>query len=116
EPPEPTGFGEVLWLEPYPDALLGGPAEGLLGPEARYEQTEAISLAFVTALQVLPARQRAVLILRDVLGYHASEVADMLDSTLESVNSALKRARASLQHRLPRNGEGEPPPAASSPD
>jgi RNA polymerase sigma-70 factor (ECF subfamily) len=64
-----------------------------LGPEARYEQTEAISLAFVTALQILPARQRALLILHEVLGYHANEAAEMLDSTVESVNSALKRAR-----------------------
>ena len=86
-----------MWLEPYPDALLEGAIAIPLGPEARYQQTEAISLAFVTALQLLPARQRAVLILRDVLGYHASEVADMLDSTVESVTSALKRARASLR-------------------
>jgi RNA polymerase sigma-70 factor (TIGR02960 family) len=115
EPPEPTRLGEVLWLEPYPDALLEGAIDAPLGPEARYEQTEAISLAFVTALQVLPARQRAVLILRDVLGYHTHEVADMLDSTVESVTSALKRARASLQRRLPPTGEREPPPAPHSP-
>ncbi len=115
EPPEPTRLGEVVWLEPYPDALLEGAINVPLGPEARYEQTEAISLAFVTALQVLPARQRAVLILREVLGYHANEVADMLDSTVESVNSALKRARASLQRRLPPIGEREPPPAPDSP-
>jgi RNA polymerase sigma-70 factor (TIGR02960 family) len=115
EPPEPTGLGEVVWLEPYPDALLEGAIDGPLGPEARYERTEAISLAFVTALQVLPARQRAVLILREVLGYHANEVADMLDSTVESVNSALKRARASLQRRVPPIGEREPPPAPDSP-
>jgi RNA polymerase sigma-70 factor (ECF subfamily) len=114
EPPEPTRLGEVVWLEPYPDALLEGAADLPLGPEARYEQTEAISLAFVTALQVLPARQRAALILRDVLGYHANEVANMLDSTVESVNSALKRARASLQRRLPPTGEREPPPAPDS--
>ena len=116
EPPEPTRLGEVVWLEPYPDALLEGAINVPLGPEARYEQTEAISLAFVTALQVLPARQRAVLILREVLGYHANEVADMLDSTVESVNSALKRARASLQRRLPPVGEGEPPPDSTSED
>jgi RNA polymerase sigma factor (sigma-70 family) len=104
EPPEPTRLGEVVWLEPFPDALLEGAIDVPLGPEARYEQTESISLAFVTALQVLPPRQLAVLILRDVLGFHASEVADMLDSTVESVNSALKRARASLQRRWPPAG------------
>ena len=111
EPPEPTRLGEVVWLEPYPDALLGVPAS----PEARYEQTESISLAFVTALQVLPPRQVAVLILRDVLGFHASEVAGMLDSTVESVTSALKRARASLQQRLAAGAGREPPPAPGSP-
>ncbi len=99
EPPEPTGFGEVVWLEPYPDSLLEGAIDMLSSPEARYEQTDAISLAFVTALQVLPARQRAVLILCEVLGYRANEVADMLDSTVDSVNNALKRARSSLQRR-----------------
>ena len=114
EPPEPTHLGEVVWLEPYPDALLEGAIDVPLGPEARYEQTEAISLAFVTALQVLPARQRAVLILREVLGYHAAEVAEMLDSTVESVNSVLKRARAGLQRRLPPTGEREPAPAPDS--
>jgi len=116
EPPEPTRLGEVVWLQPFPDALLEGAIEAPLGPEARYEQTEAISLAFVTALQVLPPRQLAVLILRDVLGFHASEVAGMLDSTVESVNSALKRARASLQHQQQPPAAGrEPPPAAGSP-
>ena len=101
EPPAPTRLGEVLWLEPYPDALLEGALGVPHGPEARYDQKESISLAFVTALQVLPPRQVAVLILRDVLGFRASEVADMLDSTVESVTSALKRARAGLQHRWP---------------
>jgi len=115
DPPEPTRLGEVVWLEPFPDALLEGAIEVPLGPEARYEQTESISLAFVTALQVLPPRQLAVLILRDVLGFHANEVADMLDSTVESVTSALKRARASLQRRRPPNADHEPPPAPDSP-
>ena len=116
EPPEPTRLGEVVWLQPYPDDLLEDAAGGPPGPEARYEQAEAVSLAFVTALQVLPPRQVAVLILRDVLGFHASEVAGMLDVTVESVNSALKRARASLQHRLPPAAAGgQPPPALGSP-
>ncbi len=115
EPPEPTRLGEVVWLEPFPDALLEGATGVPPGPEARYEQTESISLAFVTALQVLPPRQLAVLILRDVLGFHASEVAGMLDSTVESVNSALKRARASLQRRRAPAPGREPPPAAGSP-
>ena len=115
QPPEPTRLGEVVWLEPFPDALLEGAVGVPLGPEARYEQTESISLAFVTALQVLPPRQLAVLILRDVLGFHASEVAGMLDSTVESVNSALKRARASLQRRRAPTADREPPPVADSP-
>jgi len=115
EPPEPTRLGEVVWLQPFPGALLEGAIEVPLGPEARYEQTESISLAFVTALQALPPRQLAVLVLRDVLGFHASEVAGMLDSTVGSVNSALKRARASLQRRWPPAADREPPPASDSP-
>lgn len=115
QPPEPTGYDEVVWLEPYPDTLLEGAISAPLGPEARYEQAEAISLAFVTALQVLPARQRAVLILREVLGYRANEVAEMLDSTVHSVNSALKRARGSLDQRLGSVRDAEPPPAPESP-
>jgi RNA polymerase sigma-70 factor (TIGR02960 family) len=105
DPPEPTRLGEIVWLEPFPDALLTG-----AGPEASYEQRESVSLAFVTALQVLPPRQVAVLILRDVLEFHAAEVADMLDASVESVNSALKRARAGLRRRL---RESDPPPADS---
>ncbi|HTU74236.1 MAG TPA: sigma-70 family RNA polymerase sigma factor [Trebonia sp.] len=114
EPPEPTRLGEVVWLQPYPDGLLEGTVRASPGPEARYEQAEAISLAFITALQVLPPRQVAVLILRDVLGFHASEVASMLDVTVESVTSALKRARAGLQRRLP-PGDGRQQPPAGSP-
>jgi RNA polymerase sigma-70 factor (TIGR02960 family) len=115
EPPEPTRFCEVVWLEPFPDALLAGSIDVPLGPEARYERTEAMSLAFVTALQILPPRQLAMLILRDVLGFHAHEVADMFDSTVESVNSALKRARASLERRLSPTADSEPAPAPNSP-
>jgi len=114
DPPEPTRLGEVVWLEPYPDALLDDAIGMPLGPEARYEQTESITLAFVTALQVLPPRQLAVLVLRDVLGFQASEVAEVMGSTLESVNSALKRARASLQRRWPAATVDEPPPAPNS--
>ena len=83
EPPEPTQLGEVVWLEPFPDA--------------RYESTESMSLAFISAVQRLPPRQVAVVILRDVLNFSAKEVAAMLDVTVESVNGALKRARASLR-------------------
>ena len=114
EPPEPTRLGEVVWLEPFPDALLEGAGDVPLGPEARYEQAEAISLAFVTALQVLPPRQVAVLVLRDVLGFHADEVADMLDTTLDSVNSALERARASLERRWSPASDRDWPPAPGS--
>ncbi|WP_205120132.1 RNA polymerase subunit sigma-70 [Tenggerimyces flavus] len=82
--PEPSRLGEVVWLQPYPDAALD------------YERTESLSLAFVTALQLLPPRQVAVLVLRDVLDFPALEVASMLDTTVSSVESALKRARARL--------------------
>ncbi|WP_427884748.1 RNA polymerase subunit sigma-70 [Kribbella sp. GL6] len=95
--PEPSGAGDPPWLEPYPDVLL----DQRPGPHARYETSEAVSLAFITALQLLPPRQRAVLVLRDVLGYHATEVAGMLDTTQESVQSALKRARATVDNHIP---------------
>ena len=113
EAPVPTPRDEAAWLQPFPDAFLEDAVDRPLGPEARYEQSEAISLAFVAALQLLPPRQVAVLILRDVLGFHASEVAEMLEVTVQSVNSALKRARASLQRRHPAAGN-QPPPAAGS--
>jgi RNA polymerase sigma-70 factor (ECF subfamily) len=112
--PEPSRRGEVPWLEPYPDAFLERVADTAAGPEARYESREALSLAFVTALQLLPPRQRAVLILRDVLGFHAREVAEILDSSEESVTSALKRARTTLQRKLPPAGQHQAPPAPSS--
>ncbi len=114
EPPTPSQLGEVVWLEPFPDALLEGVIDAPLGPEARYEQTESISLAFVKALQLLPPRQLAALILRDVLGFQATEVATMLASSVDSVNSALKRARAGLQAQRPPTAPREPPPPARS--
>lgn len=109
--PEPSRLGDIPWLEPLPDSVLDGALVAPPGPEATYEQTESITLAFVTALQILPARQRAVLILREVLGYRAAEVAAMLDCTVESVNSALKRARAGLGE----TDVGAPPPPIESP-
>ena len=114
-PPEPTRLGEVLWLEPLPDALVEGGLDVRLGPEARYEQSEAVTLAFVTALQVLPPRQIAVLVLRDVLGFSAKETAEMLDSTVESVTSALKRARSGLDRRRLDVVDRAPPPTPRSP-
>ena len=114
-PLEPTGLAEVTWLEPLPDDLAEGLADRSPGPETRYETREAISLAFVTALQLLPPRQRAVLILRDVLGFRAREVAGMLESTEESVTSALKRARAAMGSRFGPAGQREPPPPPGSP-
>ncbi|MGH9123639.1 MAG: sigma-70 family RNA polymerase sigma factor [Acidimicrobiales bacterium] len=115
EPPEPTRRADVVWLEPYPDRLLEDAGLAAPGPEARYEAREAISLAFVTALQLLPPRQRAVLILRDVLGFHADEVATMLEASVDSVNSALKRARATLQQRMEPAPDRPPPPPPDSP-
>jgi len=114
DPPTPTRLGEVPWLEPYPDQLLEQLPGTEPGPEARYESTEAISLAFVTALQLLPPRQRAVLVLRDVLGFRAAEAADILQTSLESVTSALKRARATLARQPADSSEHEPPAAPGS--
>ncbi|HEY1517327.1 MAG TPA: sigma-70 family RNA polymerase sigma factor [Solirubrobacteraceae bacterium] len=114
EPPEPTRYGEVLWLEPYPDALLEGLPDAAPGPDARYEAHETVALAFVTALQRLPPRQRAALVLRDVLGFRAAEVASMLDTTETSVNSALQRARATLDAQAPPSRDRAPLPRSSS--
>jgi RNA polymerase sigma-70 factor (ECF subfamily) len=99
--PEPTRRSEPLWLEPYPDVLLEGVPDKAPGPEARYETREAIALAFIVGLQRIPAQQRAVLVLRDVLGYRAAEAAEMLDISEAAVNSLLLRARAALESRLP---------------
>src|ERR1700722_7267933 len=109
ELPEPTRLGEVTWLEPYPDVLLEGLADAAPGPEAQYEASEAISGAFITAPPLLPPRQRAVLIMRDVLGLRAGEAAGILDSTEESVTSALKRARAALRYWRAQPADAEPP-------
>jgi RNA polymerase sigma-70 factor, ECF subfamily len=92
---------EIAWLEPYPDAALPDLADEAPGPEARYEMHESVHLAFVAAIQQLPPRQRAVLLLRDVLGWSANETAELLESTVASVNSALQRARASVEARAP---------------
>jgi RNA polymerase sigma-70 factor (TIGR02960 family) len=95
-PPTPTRMAEATWLEPYPDALLEGIIDTTPGPDARYETRETIELAFIATLQALPPRQRAVLLLRDVLGFHAAEVANMLGGSEDSVKSALKRARSTI--------------------
>jgi RNA polymerase sigma-70 factor (ECF subfamily) len=115
-PPEPTRYAEVPWLQPFPDALVDERADSAPGPEAVIELREAMSLAFVTALQLLPPRQRAVLILRDVLGYRAAETAQILDTTVESVTSALKRARATLdadQDLAAKKAQPQPPEPGS---
>src|SRR5215475_13500127 len=113
-PPEPTRRGEPLWLQPYPDTLLDDLADTTPGPEARYETREALALAFVAGLQRLPPRQRAVLVLRDVLGYPAAQAAGMLAVSEVSVNSALQRARATLAAQLPAAGRDSAPAPRSA--
>ncbi|MCU1363797.1 MAG: DNA-directed polymerase sigma-70 factor [Acidimicrobiaceae bacterium] len=112
--PDPTRAVEVTWLEPYPDVLLDGLTDERPGPDARYETRESVSLAFITILQLLPPRQRVALVLRDVLGYRASEAAEMIDATEASVESALKRARMALHDRHADPKDREPPPAPNS--
>ena len=99
--PEREPSYEVPWLEPYPDSALEGIPDRAPGPDARYELQESVHLAFIAAIQLLPPRQRAVLLLRDVLGWSAAESAQLLDSSVPAVNSALQRARTALEEQLP---------------
>jgi RNA polymerase sigma-70 factor (TIGR02960 family) len=100
-PPQPTGRPKPAWLQPYPDVLLEGALEQATDPESRYEARESVGLAFIVALQRLPPRQRAALVLRDVLGYRAAEEADILETTEVAVNRALHRARRAIDELLP---------------
>jgi RNA polymerase sigma-70 factor, ECF subfamily len=95
---------ESVWVDPYPDEKLAV-EDGFASPEARYEQREGVELAFIAALQLLPPRQRAVLVLREVLGFSAKEVAEALDTSTASVNSALQRARATIDDRVPEQSQ-----------
>ncbi|MHB8620708.1 MAG: RNA polymerase subunit sigma-70, partial [Chloroflexota bacterium] len=112
EPPRPTLWSEPMGIEPYPDALLDELADASPGPEARYEAREAIELGFIVALRHLPPRQRAALVLRDVLGFHTEEVAHILGARAVSVKGALQRARATLQSHLPSDLDRAPPPTS----
>lgn len=111
--PEPTRTADPHWLEPYPEDRLGWLADTAPGPAARYETREAVEITFIAALQHLSGRQRAVLVLRDVLGFHADETAAILNTTVDAVKSALKRARVTLSAELP---ERLTPPAPQSPE
>jgi RNA polymerase sigma-70 factor (TIGR02960 family) len=113
QPPEPTRLSEPIWIEPYPDVLLDDVADPAPGPQARYETREAVGLAFVTAVQHLPPRQRAVLVLRDVLGFSGAEAANMLDTSEAAVKAALQRARATLDEHRPRGGRESAPAPGS---
>ena len=114
QPPEPSRRGEITWLQPYPDALLEGIADPAPGPEARYQATEAVELAFVAGLQRMPPRQAAALVLRDVLGFATDEVAGMLGTSHTAVKGALQRARAALDHA--RAGQAPRPGSATEHD
>jgi RNA polymerase sigma-70 factor (TIGR02960 family) len=109
EPPTPSRMTEPIWLEPYPDVLIEGIADEAPGPEARYEHREATALAFVAGLQHLAPQQRAVLVLRDVLSFRATEVAEILGTSEAAVNSLLRRARSALESRLPATGRDRAP-------
>jgi RNA polymerase sigma-70 factor (TIGR02960 family) len=113
QPPEPSRRGDVTWLQPYPDALLEQLPEQAPGPESRYETREAVELAFVVALQRMPPRQAATLILRDVLGYPSAEIASMLDTTETAVKGALQRARAALDARRAASRPSAPAPGST---
>ncbi len=107
-PPDADGRGaaplvEAAWVEPYPDERL--PADASAAPDARYDLRESVELAFIAAVQLLPATQRAVLIMREVLGFSARETAETLDTTVASVNSALQRARQTVEGRLPERSQ-----------
>jgi RNA polymerase sigma-70 factor, ECF subfamily len=106
DPEQPPGepVAESVWIEPYPDEALGV-EDGRLAPDADYEQREAVELAFVAAMQHLPARQRAVLILREVLGFSAQEVGETLETSVPSVNSALQRARKTVEDKVPERSQ-----------
>jgi RNA polymerase sigma-70 factor (TIGR02960 family) len=114
DPPPPSRMTEPIWLEPYPDALIEGIADDAPGPEARYEHKEALALAFVAGLQHLPPQQRAALVLRDVLGFRAAEVAEILDTSQAAVTACcdapVPRSRAAYpsppanEHRCPTPG------------
>jgi len=114
QPPEPSRRGEITWLQPYPDALLEAIADSAPGPEARYQATEAVELAFVAGLQRMPPRQAAALVLRDVLGFATDEVAGMLGSSHTAVKGALQRARAALGRA--RAGQAPRPGSATEHD
>jgi len=113
-PPEPTQRGEITWLQPYPDTLLDGIPDTAPGPDACYSATEAVELAFVAGLQLLPPRQAAALVLRDVLGFDSHEVAGILGTSPTAVKGTLQRARATVQQHRDQAGDGREPRPGSA--